>query len=380
MVPYLRAANVSDGRLNLDDVKAMNFTPVEQGIFSLAPGDVLVTEGSGSLRSVGASAVWSSEIPGTVCFQNTLLRLRPKEGKTDPRFLAWWARAAFADGLFASIASGANIFHLSADRVRSLPLQCPSLEQQREIADNLEVETGRLDALISKRRRMINLFLEQDRAVIDHELDSLFEQFGQMPFGRGIQSIEQGWSPQCYNVPAEGDEWGVLKVSAVKNGEFAESENKRLPDDLAPDLLYRVCPGDLLITRANTPALVGAVAVVPEISSNLLLCDKIFRVNVTDRIDLELFVYLARSSRVRGLCAAASHGTSHSMVNIKSSDIKQWPVPAATRAAQRESAKIIAGKLAKSSRLRALYTKQIALLQEHRQALITVSVMGTAVA
>jgi len=68
------------------------------------------------------------------------------------------------------------------------------------------------------------------------------------------------------------------------------------------------------------------------------------------------------------------------MVNIKSNDIKQWPVPAATRAAQRESANIIAEKLAKSSRLRALYTKQIALLQEHRQALITVSVMGTAVA
>ncbi|HEX3965130.1 MAG TPA: restriction endonuclease subunit S [Trebonia sp.] len=380
MVPYLRAANVSDGCLNLSDIKEMNFTPAEQQIFSLAPGDVLVTEGSGSLRSVGASAVWSGEIPGTVCFQNTLLRLRPKDGKTDPRYLAWWARAAFADGLFASIASGANIFHLSADRVRSLSLQCPPLEWQREIANKLEAETDRLDALIAKRRRVINLFLEQDLAIIDHELDRLFQQFGQMPFGRGIQSIEQGWSPQCHNVPAEGKEWGVLKVSAVKNGKFVESENKRLPDDLAPDLLYRVFPGDLLITRANTPALVGAVAIVPEISSNLLLCDKIFRVNVTDKIDPELFVNLARSSRVRGLCAAASHGTSHSMVNIKSSDIKQWPVPAASRTAQRESAIMLAGKLAKSSRLRVLYTKQVDLLQEHRKALITAAVLGTALA
>jgi hypothetical protein len=47
MVPYLRAANVSDGRLNLGDV----------------------------------------------CFQNILLRIRPRSEQTDPRLLAWWCRA-----------------------------------------------------------------------------------------------------------------------------------------------------------------------------------------------------------------------------------------------------------------------------------------------
>ena len=72
MVPYLRAGNVTDGTLNLTDVKEMNFSPSEQEIFGLRHGDVLVTEGSGSLSSVGASAVWRGEIGATVCFQNTL--------------------------------------------------------------------------------------------------------------------------------------------------------------------------------------------------------------------------------------------------------------------------------------------------------------------
>ena len=44
MVSYLRAANVKDGHLDLSDVKEMNFTPVEQHLFSLQPGDVLVSE------------------------------------------------------------------------------------------------------------------------------------------------------------------------------------------------------------------------------------------------------------------------------------------------------------------------------------------------
>lgn len=156
MTPYLRAANVKDGVLDLTDVKEMNFAPPEQQMFSLKHGDVLVTEGSGSLGSVGASAVWSGEIEGPVCFQNTLLRLRPRPG-TDPRFLAWWCRHAFADGIFASVALGANIFHVSAERVRALPLRYVSLSTQRAIADYLDRETARIDALIKKKQELLKL-------------------------------------------------------------------------------------------------------------------------------------------------------------------------------------------------------------------------------
>ena len=157
MVPYLRAANVKDGTLDLSDVKTMNFTPDEQRSFGLWPGDVLVSEGSGSLRTVGASAVWSGEINGVVCFQNTLLRLRPRSKSTDSRFLAWWARHAFASGLFAGVATGANIYHISAERVRAIPVSFPNVFRQREVADFLDAETTRIYELIAKKRRMVNL-------------------------------------------------------------------------------------------------------------------------------------------------------------------------------------------------------------------------------
>jgi type I restriction enzyme S subunit len=160
MVKYLRAANVNDGKLNLRDVQEMNFSPSEQKLFSLQPGDVLVTEGSGSLSAVGASAVWQGEVPGTVCFQNTLLRLRPRHGIIDGRFLAWWARAAYASGQFAAIAGGANIHHLGAERIRALPLALPSLENQRRIADFLEVETAKLKALSAAKQHQIRVINE----------------------------------------------------------------------------------------------------------------------------------------------------------------------------------------------------------------------------
>ena len=165
MTAYLRAANVQDGRLDLSDVKSMNFDPSEQARFSLRAGDVLISEGSGSLASIGATAVWNSEIDGIVCFQNTLLRLRPRPS-TDHRFLAWWCRYAYASGLFESMATGANIYHLSADRIRSLPMAHVPLATQRTIADHLDTEIGRIEATIDNERRVLDLLAERRQALI----------------------------------------------------------------------------------------------------------------------------------------------------------------------------------------------------------------------
>jgi type I restriction enzyme S subunit len=43
-----------------------------------------------------------------------------------------------------------------------------------------------------------------------------------------VQNLEQGSSPQASNIPAEPDELGILKLSAVYKGEFLRHENKAL--------------------------------------------------------------------------------------------------------------------------------------------------------
>lgn len=152
---YLRSANVADGRLDLSDVKTMNFTPVERAIFALADGDVLMTEGSGSVETVGTSAVWRKDLPGPVCFQNTLIRLRPRAGTTIGPFLAWWARHARVSGQIAAVSSGANIKHLGSDGLKRLTLEVPSLEEQRRIADFLDDRVACIDQIITARSQQL---------------------------------------------------------------------------------------------------------------------------------------------------------------------------------------------------------------------------------
>lgn len=217
MVPYLRAANVKDGTLDLTDVKEMNFTPSEQAIFELRPGDVLVTEGSGSIGAVGASAVWAGEITSKVCFQNTLLRLRPRRD-TDPRFLAWWCRYAFGDGLFASIATGANIYHISAERVRAIPVRYLPLARQKTIADFLDVETAHIDTLVAKQYQLMHILRERRAAVVLAAVD-----------GRYTSTARQN----CSSVPwmsAMPEGWRAAKLTLIAKLGSGHTPSRERPE------------------------------------------------------------------------------------------------------------------------------------------------------
>jgi type I restriction enzyme, S subunit len=136
--PYLRAANVKDGYLDLQDVKIMDFDPLERIKYSLAPGDVLITEGAGSLAALGATASWRGELGNEVCFQNTLIRLRGKEGISLSSYAYQWARYCFENGKFAEAASGTNIFHLGAERLSRFRVAPVPLVEQQMFVDRVE--------------------------------------------------------------------------------------------------------------------------------------------------------------------------------------------------------------------------------------------------
>jgi len=109
---------------------------------------------------------------------------------------------------------------------------------------------------------------------------------------RFITRIEQGWSPIAADKVCEEDEWGVTKLNAVSHGKFQSSTHKALPCELKPIYNYEVKNGDLLITRSNTPALVGDTCVVHDIREKLLLCDLIYRITVDEKImDKKMLVF-----------------------------------------------------------------------------------------
>lgn len=387
MVKYLRAANVKDGYLDLSDVKEMNFEPKEQTIFALRPGDVLVTEGSGSLSAVGASSVWYGEIEGLVCFQNTLLRLRPRTG-TDPRFLAWWCRHAFADGLFASVATGANIYHISAERVRGLPMALLPLVDQRTIADYLDAETARIDALIAKKQRLIAALDERRDALALDAVSGASIGGPRRPSGLDwIGSIPTGWdTPPLYArydvllgrmLNAErsvgGDQrpylrninvrWLDLDLNDVATMDFPEAERAR----------YRLRAGDLLICEGG--AGYARAAVWDGRVEEMYFQKSLHRVRSVGGWPVRWLAEFLRAGKAAG--AFAAQGNLATIPHLTAEQLRAHRIPMPP--SPEEAVSIIeeidrqAVKLAQTiDRV----TRQLDLLDEHRQALITAAVTG----
>ena len=146
-------------------------------------------------------------------------------------------------------------------------------------------------------------------------------------FGKIAPHIEAGWSPMCEKRPKEGEEWGVLKISAVSWDVFNPSENKALPSNLNPRPEYEVKPNDFLMSRANTSELVGKSVIVEDTIPKLMISDKVLRLFFSSYSFKKYYNIFNNSQTARFYYAKEASGTSSSMKNISREVIYNMPVP-----------------------------------------------------
>ncbi|MFE3887488.1 restriction endonuclease subunit S [Streptomyces lydicus] len=142
--PYLRVANVLDGRIDYADVKTMGFAESERDVYSLSPGDILLNEGQ-SLELVGRSAIYEHEA-GEFCFQNTLVRFRSGDGLL-PRYAQAVFKLWLTSGVFAQIAKKTtSIAHLGGERFGALRFPLVPLAEQQRIIDLIDTWDKRIES------------------------------------------------------------------------------------------------------------------------------------------------------------------------------------------------------------------------------------------
>ena len=258
LAPYLRNVDVQWNRINTLDLPEMDFSEEDREHYALRIGDLLVCEGG----EVGRTAVWNGEL--LECFfQKAIHRLRPITQMDEPRFLRYFMRMAVDRGYFTANAAS-TIQHLTAEKLRVVRYPAPPRETQRAIADYLDRETARLDALVAAKERVFALLSEKRRALITRAVtrgldpsaplrDSGVPWLGEIPAHweavalRFLVDLTSGGTPDTGNPEYWDGEIPWVSPKDMKQEEITDTKDHVSEMALSESTLRLIEPGAVLI-------------------------------------------------------------------------------------------------------------------------------------
>ena len=191
------------------------------------------------------------------------------------------------------------------------------------------------------------------------------------PLKRAIERIESGTSVNAADFPAELGSLGVLKTSCVYTGKFDWAENKTVDDE---DLSRVSCPlrkDTLIVSRMNTPDLVGATGLVTEAPNGIFLPDRLWQVYFLVNHSPDFLFYFSKSREYREQVKMACSGTSASMQNLGQDDFRGLLFAEPPKPEQTQIARFLDHETARIDALIEEQQRLIELLKEKRQAVIS---------
>ncbi len=245
---------IDRARTCISQERAAEYTPIEFG-------DVLFAASGETIEEIGKSAV--NLLRGARCGSD-LIVFRPTQPFA-PRFLGYATDAAPVAAQKSLAGRGSTVKHIYPDELREVLIAIPPMGEQQLIADFLDRETARIDALIAAKQRLLELLAEKRKAIIATAVtrgldpnvklrDSGVPWLGEIPAHWGIWKVGHlarvgnGSTPERDNV----DYWseGVLPWlnSGVVNQEVVKSAEQFVSElALRECHLPRLCPGTVLV-------------------------------------------------------------------------------------------------------------------------------------
>lgn len=280
----------------------------------------------------------------------------------------WWVLHSQVKAL-QSVATGSTYDAVTADHVADLPLPIADRpSQQQAIADYLDAETARIEALIIKRRRMIELLEEQFASTVSQSLSGLRDA---VPLRRIARRIVDGTHGSFERVDSG---LPLLSAKNLRAGfvRVTDDESWISPDDHREiTKSRRFEPGAILLGVIGGS--IGNVARL-RVGDPLAFQRSVAAIMVGSDYSTELLWYVANSRRFQESLQLAANSSAQAGVYL--GDLASIFVPFGPRKVQVE----IVTRLARTERrfrtLGSLIKGQLALLIEHRQALITAAVTG----
>jgi type I restriction enzyme S subunit len=177
----------------------------------LRPDDVLVTK-DGSIGKVALV----DDLPGPAALNSHLLVIRPLRGTFTARFLFYVLTSRFFGEFIEVEKRGTTFDGLTQESMGRFLMPLPPLATQRAIADYLDRETARIDALITAKRRMIEVLEERFQTA-----RSL------LVVGDSCKGARNRGPRWLGNVPAH---WAISRLKFVAHMDSGHTPDRKVPE------------------------------------------------------------------------------------------------------------------------------------------------------
>jgi len=296
--------------------------------------------------------------------------------------LRWLFYATSCLGL-DSLSGDVGVPGLSRERAYRQILPLPPIAQQRNIADFLDRETAKIDTLIAKRQRIIGLLDEKRSALITQAVtkgldptspmrDSGIEWIGEIPEGWDVVRMDWVADNSEQTIPPTQFHseyvfhYSIPIVEETGDGQLERSDEIESSKTLlAGDevLISKLNPRKARVIGSNCHA-------VPTV------CSGEFVVLNPRTVDRDFLVYLLLSETSRQYFDSSVRSVTRSHQRVQPDEITKYWFPLPPLAEQHDIADFIDRETSRIDQLKSLNRRQIELLKEKRQALITAAVTG----
>lgn len=190
-----------------------------------------------------------------------------------------------------------------------------------------------------------------------------------------ISKIESGTSVNgSTSQYAKSNEYGVLKTGSVSFRIFDDKQNKLVEGQEIKRLTCPVVKNTIIVSRMNTPELVGSCAIVEKDYPNLYLPDRLWQVYFTKASNLKFLHWVLNGMYVRTYYASICVGSSSTMQNISQSQFSDTKIAFPPLPEQETIVTYLDSKVAKIDEYISIAEKKIAALEELKQTIIAEAV------
>ena len=367
-VTFVPMEAIANGLGGLDISQTRPFIEVVSGSYNyFAEGDLLLAKVTPCFEN-GKKALAQSLSNDIGYATSEVHIIRPGVGRIHPKYLFYLLCSEdFRAAGMASMTGAGGLRRVSDAAVLNYRPSVTDLPTQKAIADFLDRETTRIDQLIEKKQRMVEVLEEREENNVVETIEHLFAESRAWKISH-VCALKRGrFNQRPRNAPEfyDGD-FPFLQTSDVAQAKKYISGHKQTLTDLGASVSVLFPSNSVLMAIA---ANVGDVAIT---KFDAYCPDSVIGFIPTTRLRVDYLYYALRSLR----SSIATSSTSNAQDNTNISRLGALKIPIPKHATQDRVSRTLSVQENSTVRLIAMTHTSIDRLREFRSALITAAVTG----